>query len=269
MSFKEADGRKTWAAKEKITSAALNAWGDGDQTEMEERMEAHTLNGVESGSALSISGTDIVIAAGVMWCEGKRYEPAASTIAFSGSDGSGTYYLYVDPSNDTTPYQKQVGDPGDGYLVLGTVVWNGADTLSALDDIKRTGIVYHEEPVHISGALSDGSVGHAVYAGADGRSFWVQGIKGMLGDNGSGNGPTYLSAYQGVGGSEAALHTTGTRRLWFAHGDTDRLVKEGGEPEQNRTMAPGNVLRIRVDGMGAGIGVGATDAWVCAYGRLV
>lgn len=270
MPFTEATGRKTWAAKEKVTSAALNAWGDGDQTEMEERMEAHTLNGVESGCAISISTTTIVIAAGVAWVEGKRYTPANSTISFSASDGANTYYLYIDPTNDTSPYQKATSDPGAGYLILGTVVWNGSTTLSGLVDFKRMGLVYHEMQISIPGALSDGSDGFCVYGGSDGRSFWIEGVKGMLENNGTGNGPTYLSVYQGVGGSEAAVWNAAGQRLFFAHGDTDRVVKSGAEPKQNRTVAADSVVRVRVDNAANGaVAAGAADAWLVVYGRLV
>jgi hypothetical protein len=271
-SRKEIDGKTTQAAKQTATSSFINTLQTGLQAEFEERMEAHTLNGVESGCAISISTTTIVIASGVAWCEGKRYEPANSTISFSASDSAVLHYLYIDPTNDTTPYQKATADPGAGYLLLGEVTWNGSDTLSGLVDYKRMGLVYHEFQLNIPGSLSDGDDAFGVYGGSDGRSFWLEGVKGIMENCGTGNGPTYHSVYKvsGSDGSEAAVWNAAGQRLFFAHDDTDKATKSGAEPVQNRTFAAGDSVRARVDNAANGaVAAGAADAWLVAYGRLV
>ena len=266
MPYTEFDGKTTFV-RQKLTSSALNAIEQGVQDELEERQDALSLPGVVTGAALSISSTNILIAAGTIYVDGHRFTPAASAVAFSASNGAGTYYIYVDPSNHTTPYTKSTVSPGAGYLLLGQVAWDGASVLSSLVDYRRMGLIYHEVQMHISGALSGGEDAMAIHGGGtDGRSFWVEGVKGLLEETGSAAGPTYLSAYAGAGGSETALWTTGSRRVIIQHADANRAVATSGEPQASaRTVAIGQVIRVRVDQAATG----AQDAHVVVYGRLL
>ncbi len=265
MPLSEFDGKTTFAARAKLPAATLNAIEQGVQDEIEERAEMITLNGVVSGCALSISTTNVLIGAGSAIVEGKRYTPAASAIPFTAADGVGTYHLYVDPTNDTTPYQKAIADPGAGFLVLGLVTWDGASVLSGLVDYGRMGLVYHELQFHVAGALTAGDDAICIYGGSDGRSFKIEGVKGLLENAGYAGGPTLFAAYAGAGAAELAIWATGSRRVSIAANTAYRTVYSGGEPEQNQTVSPGQVVRLTVDVAATG----AADARGVVYGRLV
>jgi len=259
MAYTRYDGYDLPTAGEDVSPTWAQTLLDGLVAEYEERMEAASLNGIESGCEPTISTTNISIAAGVMWVEGRRFEPAPSTVAFSAGDGANTYYVYVDPTATTSPYKKSTADPGAGYLVLCTVAWNGSTTLSALVDLRAWGIEAWEHHSHVIGAVTADTIDMVVLP----YNVWIEGVKGSLEECGSAAGPTYVDVHGGAGGSEATIFTTQSRRLTIADTDTNGAVYSSGVPDGTRKFTAGQKLLVQVDG----ISTGPTDLAVCIYGR--
>ena len=264
MAVKEFDDKTNLADADLGDPDEINDAFTGVQNRFEEQLEAFSQNGIESGCALAIDGTSVDLGAGVCWCEGVGLEPADTPWAFTGSDASGTWYLYMDPTNRTSPLQKVITtSPGDAYLVFGTVDWDGATTLSALVDFGRMGILPHVIPFFVKGAVSAELILAWTNPGMDGRSFRIWGLKGGQQENGSGGGPCYVDAHAGTPGSEVTIFTTQTRRLTLAHDDANGSVQTAGEPQANQTVAPGEKVLIIVDAVTTG---SPTDLFGCLYG---
>jgi hypothetical protein len=262
MSYKVFDDKWVTAAGQSIVAGSFfNDPGAGIQLDLEERMEAHTLNGIESGCALSIDGTAVDIAAGVLWVEGRQFRPVASPIPFTGSDASDTYYLYVDPTDTADPYKKQTAAVGAGYLLLGQVAWDGASVLSALVDYGRQGLVYHEVLGNVVGAVTADEI--AFWINKSERTFWIEGVSGSLETTGSAGSSTF-DVKAGAAGSEASILSSGTL-LTIANTDADGAVINGTEPDQNRSVSPGQKVILEV----LTIATGPIDLCLIVYGRWV
>jgi hypothetical protein len=259
MAYKEFDGKFVPTGATKVGSTAFDNVFDGLQAELEERMEAAGLNGIESGCALSISTTNISIATGVLWVEGRRFEPAPSTIAFTAGDGNNTYYLYVDPTDTGSPYKKSTSDPGAGYLVLGTVAWNGSDTLSSLVDYSVTGMEAWEFHAQVVGAVSADTIGFCILP----FNVWIESVSASLENCGTAAGPSYIDVHGGAGGSEATIFTTQSRRPTIAHDGTDGAVYTSGVPDGTRKFTAGQKLLVIVDAASTN----AADLAVVVKGR--
>lgn len=227
-----------------MTATLLNAWEDGAQTEMEERMEALALNGIESGCAPSISTTNISIATGVMWIEGLRFEPAPSTVAFTAGDGANTYYIYGDPTDTGSPYKKATADPGAGYMVLCTVDWNGSDTLSNLIDLRPWGLLSADMVIAIPGTVATGV--QAVIPIA--RNLWIESVQIAMSDNGDTSGSTTVDVHLGADGSKGdSIFTTQARRPTLAYDTADYTLGVSGVPDGDRLPDAGEHLVVEVD----------------------
>ncbi len=230
----------------------------GIQAEFEERMDAWALSGVISGGAPSINGTDLDIATIDGYAQGKRYS-GSDSVAFSGSDASDTYYIYLDPSDDVTPLTKSTTEPTGDELLLAQVDWNGADTLSNLVDRRQWGIFPVGFWFGVVGAVSADEIAHIVLP----FDFWIETVKAALEDCGSGAGPSYIDVHAGDGGSESTIWTTQSRRITIAHDDTDGAVAEGGVPQANRKLTAGQKIIVEVDA----VATGAADLGGVIIGR--
>jgi len=245
-----------------MTDMAFNGLVDGIQAEDELRDEATTLNGVVSGMACSISTTNIAIATGQARVEGKRYS-GVGTVAFAGA-GAGDYYVYIDPTDDTTPYKKVITtDPGAGFLVLCLVTWNGSDTLSALVDLRVFGLTPWSFSCAKLGAVSAASIGRFV---AD-RDIFIEGVKINAGNTGGTSGATTVDVHKGASAaSSTTIFTTQSRRPTLAYTETDNTTAVSGIPDGDRTMAAGEYLDVIVDAIP---GTASDDLAVVVYGRYM
>jgi microcystin-dependent protein len=102
--------------------------------------------GLAINAALSISGTSVVLNAGsgnevcsMTIDERFRYIESAQTISFSGTDSAGSYSIWATTSNtDSSPGFTIVKTSGvtaptaDNYRRIGSVSWDGTNTLSNL-----------------------------------------------------------------------------------------------------------------------------------------
>jgi len=230
----------------------------GIQAEIEERQDAWATSGVLSGGACSIDGTDVDVAAIDAYAQGKRYQ-GSDSVAFSGSDAANDYYIYLDPADDVTPLTKSAVEPTGDECVLCIVTWNGADTLSALVDLRQWGIEKAAYHVQVIGAVSADTVGIIILD----RDFWIETVKGSLETCGTGAGPSYIDIHAGDGGSEATIWTTQSRRITIAHDATDGAVAEGGVPEANRKLTAGQKILVIVDA----VATDPADLGVVVVGR--
>jgi hypothetical protein len=113
------------------------------QAEWERRSREQLGDGVIDSTsfvaALDVPGLKVDFTAGAgAYFRGKRYTTGGSVV-FSGSDGAGTYFLYLDTSG---VLQKATTRPAAAVgLTLASAAWDGATTLSALTDMRRVGSV--------------------------------------------------------------------------------------------------------------------------------
>jgi len=238
-----------------VSSTQIAAFYAGLQAEFEERMEAGLLNGVESGCACSIASTTISIATGVMWVEGRRFRPAPSTVAFTAGDGADTYWVYVDPTDTTSPYQKGTSDPGAGYLVLCAVEWNGSDTLSNLVDLRPWGLLPADMVIAVPGTVATGV--HAVIPVT--RNLWIESVQICMSDNGADSGSTIVDVHLGADGSKGdSIFTTQDNRPTLAHDTADYTVAVSGLPDGDRLPDSGEHLVVEVDAVAGTAGADLT-----------
>lgn len=259
MAYTEIAGMFTPSSSIKVGSAANDAFFKGVQAEVEERLEIASLNGIEQGCEPTISSTNISIATGVMWVEGRRFEPAPSTVPFTAGDAADTYWVYGDPTDTVSPYKKATSDPGAGYLVLCTVDWNGADTLTNLVDLRPWGIEAWEYHVNVVGAVSADTIAFLPLP----YNVWIDSLSASLENCGTADGPTYIDLHGGNGGSEATIFTTQARRVTIAHDDTDGAIAISGVPDGTRKFTAGQKLLVIV----GAASTGAEDLGVTIKGR--
>ncbi|HUU97228.1 MAG TPA: hypothetical protein VM487_15935 [Phycisphaerae bacterium] len=235
--FNESDGSPVAVAEHRANALGI-------QAEMEERLDhlVPTVPGVISGGACSVDDPDIDVAAIVAYAGGKRYEGSES-LTFTVSDAADDYYVYIDPTDDTTPLTKGTTLPSGNELPLGLVTWNGTDTLSALVDLRAWGIFPVSFPFGVVGAVTADTIAHIVLP----HDFWLETVKASLEDCGSGAGPTYIDVHGGAGGSEATVFTTQSRRITIAHDATNGAVVTSGVPDGTRLFTAGQKLLVIVD----------------------
>ncbi len=233
---------------------------EGIQTEFEDRMEAHLLNGVISGMTPSISGTNILIAAGEAYVEGKRYS-GVGTVAFAAL-ADNTYYVYVDPTDDVTSYKAKTSAPTSGELTLCIVTW-ATPTLSALVDLRQWGLVPAQFNFQVVGAVTADQIGFASVPRDKG--FWIDGVCAWAVNNGTAAGPTLIDVHASASpGVPATIFTTQGYRPSMAHDLADAtLTYNTGYPEANRKLAAGSLIIVEVDAAATAL----ADLSVTVFGR--
>ena len=257
MAYTKSVNEVAAVANATIASAGHNAEIAGIQAEFEDRMEACLLNGVVSGMAPSISTTNILIATGEAYVEGKRYS-GVGTVAFAGA-GAGTYYVYIDPTDDTTPYKKVITtDPGAGFLVLCTVAWNGTDTLSALVDLRAFGLVPWECVLFKTGAVAADVLAVVPVA----RDVFIEGARIVCGNTGGTSGSTIVDVHNGA----TSVFTTQARRPTLAYTEADWTTAVSGTPDGDRTVAAGSYIVVEIDEVP---GTASDDLGVIVFGRYM
>jgi len=261
MSYAKFPDHKDFVTKEVLTAADYNAQLDGIQTEMETRTgDIALLDGVITGMALAIDGTSVDVGTGTAYCSGKRYS-GSSSIAFTAGDSANTYYLYIDPTNDTSPYAKATADPGVGYLVLGTVAWNGTDTLSSLVDLRPWGVIPWEQSFIFSGTLSAAMKRYAIVP----RDVFIDLVQIFVGDTGTTAGSTTVDVHVGTNGvASTTIFTTQANRPSLAYSKADLSVAVSGTPDGDRLIDAGQYLEVVVDAVPTGA---SSDLAVTVYGR--
>jgi hypothetical protein len=243
-----------------ISSSSWNAYQDAVQAEFENRTRIGTVAGVISGLLCSISTTSIAVAAGEGYGDGLKYAGAES-LAFSGTDAAGTYYVYWDSSAEALAKSTTVPDTSIDILLCSTY-WNGADTHSALVDLRARGIV----PLPLrSCAWSIGTVTTGKkdqFTCPPGTSLWIDGIAIVQADNGS-DSSTIVDVHVGSSGSApVTIFTTQANRPSVANAVTNWTVTYSGIPD-TRLVTAGQNVYVEVDQ----VGDSAQDLSVTIYGR--
>jgi len=220
----------------------INNPAQGVQDEFELRAGDGLLDGVVSGMACSIDGMNIAVAAGRAYAAGKRYSGNAS-VSFAGR-ASGTYQVYIDPADDTTPYQAKTGALSPGELLLCTVSWSGS-ALSSLDDnVKVLGVLPYDIVVALPGTVATG-VKAVVPVTHD---LWIDGVEICLRDNGGTSGSTTVDVHLGADGAKGdSIFTTQAHRPTLAHDVADCTIAASGEPDGDRKPDAGEHLVVEVD----------------------
>lgn len=260
MSYKKFLNMLTAVSGAYYQPAEHDAESLGIQAEFEDRMEACLLNGVISGMACSISSTNILIATGEAYVEGKRYS-GVGTVAFAAL-GNNTYYVYVDPTDNVTPYKAKTSAPTSGELSLCIVTW-ATPTLSALVDLRQWGIVPAQFECQIVGAVTADQIGF--FSVPLDKGFWIDGVCAWATDNGTAAGPTLIDVHAGASGSApATIFTTQANRISIAWNAADATIYySSGYPEANRKLAAGSLIVVEVDAAATTL----TDLSVCVFGR--
>jgi len=259
MSYTEFLNKHLYTHGEKPPVSVENNMQDGIQVEFEDRLEAWALNGIISGLACSISTTNILIASGECYVEGRRFS-GTGVVAFAGA-AANTWYVYIDPTAPSAPYKKAIADPGAGYLVLCSVDWNGSDTLSNLVDLAAWGIV----PATLGPYRVVGAVSAVTKIAVDTMpyNFWHHYTEMVLGTAGTVQ-DTIVDIHMGNSGAgPVTVFTTQTRRPTLAFGSAVFTRVLSGVPEANRKGTAGQVIQVDVDQ----VATGAADLAVRLVGR--
>ena len=212
------------------------------------------LNGVKSGMAPTISTTNIAIASGVGHCEGVWFTGDTS-VAFAGA-AADDYWVYADPADGG--YKKATSDPGDGYLVLCQVTWNGTDTLSALVDLRAFGLVPWECVLFKTGAVAADVLAVVPVA----RDVFIEGARIVCGNTGGTSGSTIVDVHNGA----TTIFTTQSRRPTLAYTEADWTVATSGTPDGDRTVATGSYIVVEIDEVP---GTASDDLGVIVFGRYM
>ncbi len=241
MSYTKFATHYDWATGDELTAQRLNYNADGPQAEFEDRMEAADLNGVVSGFASSISGTSIALATGEAYCEGKRYA-GSGTVAFVGASAD-TYYVYIDPTDDTTPYKKKTTVPSTGELTLCSVVWSGS-ALSGLVDLSQWGLRHWELADCNLGSVLTGIVGYYIIP----HDVWCKGIEISVRSKPTGSS-IIMDMHAGAGGAtpSTVFTTTAYRPTITTSGTAYTIYGNSGYIEVNRKLAAGSIIEVYVD----------------------
>ncbi len=248
MSYSEFANKPVLSVGDLADPAQMNAAFDGLQDEFEARMSAWALDGVLAGMECSIAatGTEVQIASGQAYVSGKRFTGGAS-VGFSAADAAGTYYIYVDPADEASPYKKAAAQPGAGKLALCSVSWDGS-ALSGLEDLRPWGIVRACLRFSVAGAVSAGTVAVSVLD----RDMWIERVDITLADTGS-DGTTIVDVHIGdAGGEPASIFADQTRRPQLSSADPNFSVAQSGAPDTNRLAQAGQVMRVDVDSAATG-----------------
>lgn len=244
MAYKPFDNKKTWTSGEAVPAATLNAWADGEQDEFEERMEALSAAGVYSGFAPTINGTSVDLGAGDAYAGGKRFS-GNDSVAFAGSDPAGTYYLFIDSSDETTPYHKSTAKPADdgADLLLASVAWDGA-ALTSLTDLRRWGVDRNRITVFEAGTVT---AGIKLLLRVE-RDLFIEGVQAVQSNNGSA-GSTAVDVHAGAAGSApTTIFSAQTDRCIIENDATDYTPCASGEPAAaSRKLSAGDLLLVEVD----------------------
>ena len=262
MSYKEFADRLDAQDRAWIKPSEHNDEVGGIQSEFEERMESHLANGVIEGMLCAVNDPNIDIAAGDAYCEGKRYDGGVS-IDFTGL-ANNTYYIFIDPTDDTDPYKAQLAAPAATELTLGVVDW-ATPNLTNLVDLREWGIIPKQFECDVVGAVAVDQIGF--FTVPRGVSFWIDGVSIWAVNNGTGAGPTLVDVHAGAsGGVPATIFTTQGYRPSMAHDAVDcTLVYNTGYPEANRLLAAGSIIIVEVDAAATAL----ADLSVCVFGRWV
>ena len=261
MAYTEFADKLAAQAQARIKPSEHNDEVDGIQAEFEDRMEAHLLNGVITGHVCSINGTSIDVSPGEAYCEGKRYA-GGDSVDFTGK-ADDTYYVYITPTDDTTPVKAQTTAPTSGQLTLCKVAW-ASPTLSALDLLPcQYGIVPAQFDFQVVGAVAVDQIGFATVPRD--RGFWIDGVAIWAVNNGTGAGPTLIDVHAGAsGGAPLTIFTTQGNRPSMAHDAVDyTLVYNTNYPEANRKLAAGSLIIVEADAVGTAL----ADLSVVVFGR--
>ncbi len=241
MAYKKFANHYDWVTGADLSAAALNYNPDGIQAEFEDRDEASKPNGVISGLEPSISGTDIALSAGEAYCEGKRYS-GAGTVAFNGA-AANTYYVYVDPTSDTTPYTKGTTAPTTAQLCLGSVVWSGS-ALSALVDLREWGQVFWSFPACKPGTVTAGLATHFSVP----YDCWLDDVSAMVANKPTGSTVIVDVRTCASGGTPTTVFTVTSYRPQILTSLSSFVpVKNTGYIGNNRKLTTGQVLAFYVD----------------------
>ncbi len=241
MSYTEFDNQVTASTGEVITASGHNDEIQGIQDEFEERMEAQTFNGVTTGMACSINGTSVDVASGTAYVEGKRYSGSAS-VSFVGQNAN-TYYVYILPTDDVTPYTLKTTGPTSGQLTLCSVVWSGA-ALSSLTDLREWGLGEWDRCDYVSGSITTGCVGFWVSP----AKIWIRDIKISCLTKPTGSSIIVDLRRSESGATPTTLFTLPAYRPTFTTAsDPYTVITNTGVVYTDRILDMGDVIGVWVD----------------------
>lgn len=237
----------------------INNPAQGVQDELEIR-QGDFPDGVVSGMVCTIdSGNDeIDIASGRAYVAGKRYSGGAS-VAFA-AQSTDTYFIYIDSTDDTTPYKAKTTAPTSGEITLCTVLWTlGTTTLSALDDdLKKLGLIPYDISFRFSGTLSltDFRIEPVLH------DMWIQNVQIICGDNGSSSASVVADVHL----NGTTIFTTQGNRPSLSHDVANKTIATSGKPDGDRKPDTGEYLEAIIDSIdGAGT---AADGAVVIKGYI-
>ncbi len=209
--------------------------------QMEDRMEASQGNGVISGFACTVNGMSVDIASGEAYCEGRRFSGSAS-VDLTGL-AANTYYIYIDPTDTTTPYKAKTTAPTVTELTLSTVVTNGS-ALSSLTDRREWGSIEIAFHFHGHNTVTAGFLQHQI-APVD---FWIEDVKASVATAPTGS-PIIVDVHVGdQGGTLTTIFTTTSYRPTLTTGlGAFASVTNTGYPEYGRLVTAGQVIAVYVD----------------------
>jgi len=201
MSFSFDHDYHTWATDDEITAARLNQGQTGIQNWCEAVQGAFLLNGVQTGLTPTLDATndEVDIAGGTCFVAGKRITGSGSE-AFT-TEATGTYYIYLDASDETDPLKKSTSNPGNtgNYLTLCSCTWTLATTtLSDLVDLRPFGVLPWAMQIDLGGALPTASTTDPVACWAIPRDVWIEDVLLSLYTQGSTSGSTIADVHCGA-----------------------------------------------------------------------
>jgi hypothetical protein len=240
-----------------IGASNLNPMQAGIMTEIETRTHL-LLDGVTDGFDTAISGSDVNVAAGTAYCAGKRYS-GLGVVDFS-TAVAGTYYVYIDPTNDAAPYQKGASVPS-GALALCSVVSAGGGSLSTLIDLSLHGLLpWDPPPIYVPTVTVSELCSFPL-----GRPVCIEAVYTALENPGSSGSTTVDVLACASGGTPTTIFLTSGRRPTIASGTAAYSSAASGLPDGLRIQGKGNVLKIAV----AAAATGASGLSVTIVGRYL
>jgi hypothetical protein len=158
---------------------------------------------------------------------------------------SGTYNVFIDSTDDTTPLDVTTLTVTSGQLLLGSVTFNGS-TLTASDATIRVKGVHPDKYVaHWDGEVTAGDL----FVFPVERACWVENAECMVtSTHNTPAGTIAVDWHLGPDGSKGTtIFTTQTRRPIIDATDSAYTIAASGEPDGDRDPVAGEHLVAEVD----------------------
>lgn len=214
----------------------------GVQDEVELVRGDYALDGVVSGLNVTVGTTLATVGTGRAYVAGKRYGDSTATVSFSGMS-AGTCKVYIDSTDDGTPYKAGTSTLASGQLCLADVTWTGTLTSAVDDTTKIRGIIPGHWTCHFPGQVTAASL--AVWPVP--YDIWIENVE-VIGVNNSTTTDTLFDVHLGPDGVQGTtIFTTQTRRPTLEALEASYTIGVSGEPNGDRTPSAGEHLVVIAD----------------------